>query len=328
MKAKVLRMLISLFFVVFLFSGTAMSWGCKKDDYYRVVPDTVLNAESRYIAVFGDLQNYFTSNYYMDYYRGSLDWISQHTDQIRFMLHTGDITNYNTNSEYEAFDSITAPYTEYLPFYTCIGNHDYRCDAPNPWIYRDSTHFNDYVGYPSAVSHIVNYYDPSSYENVLVAEELFNDEPIYLLILELEPRKSVVRWADSIARSIPDDKILLITHRYMSANGKRYLNKNYMIDEESTAPQYLWDSLIYNNDNIRCVLCGHVSSLSRVLYSTNITGRIVPQIEFNFQNQPHGGDGLIELWEFDDRGDVYVRLYNTYIQQFVNDSLTEFQFRF
>ena len=328
MKEKFVRLLFLFMLALLLVFGTAASWGCKKDVSYSTIPDTVLNTESRYIAVLGDIQDCFISNLNMRYYQGSLDWIAQHKDCIRFVLHTGDITNFNTVSEYTKFDSITSPYTDFLPFYTCIGNHDYRCDAPNPWIYRDSTRFNDYVGYPSTLAHIVAYYDPLKFENVLISEELFDGVPIYLLILELEPRKAVVRWADSIVRSIPDENVILITHRYMNASGRRYLNKNFMTDEESTAPQYVWDSLIYNNDNIRCVLCGHVSSLSRTLYSTNVTGRTVPQIEFNYQNQPHGGDGLIELWEFDNRGDVYVRLYNTFINQFVNDSLTEFQFRF
>lgn len=292
------------------------------------VPDTVLNSESQYIAVFGDIQNCFISNVNMNYYRESLEWIADHKDNIRFMLHTGDITNFNTVSEYTKFDSITAPFTEIMPFYTCIGNHDYRCNAPNPWIYRDSTRFNDYVGYNSTLSHIVAYYDTTKYENILVEEELFEGEPVYLLILELEPRRDVVHWADSLIRLYPDNNVILITHRYISASGKRYLNKNYMTDPESTAPQFVWDSLIYHNDNIRFVLCGHVASLSRVLYSTNITGRIVPQLEFNIQKLPHGGDGVIALWEFDRLGNVFVRTYNTHSKQYVNDSITEFQFKF
>ena len=122
--------------------------------------------------------------------------------------------------------------------------------------------------------------------------------------------------------------ITLITHRYLSAAGKRYLSHYYMTDTESQGAKYLWENFIYGNDNIRCVLCGHVGSLSRMLYSTNVAGRIVPQIEFNIQRQPHGGNGLIELWEFDRQGDVYVRTFNTHTERYVNDSLTEFQFRF
>lgn len=315
---------IALLFV----SATAASWDFTVDVSSESHPDTVLNTESRYIAVFGDIQNYFNTNTNMQYYRGSLEWISRHSSNIAFMMHTGDVTNNNYVSQWENFQTITTPFTETLPFYTCIGNHDYWCNATNPWNHRDSTRFSDYVGFPSTVSHIVAYYEPSNYENILVREEMFENDPIYLLVLELEPRRAVVRWADSLVQTIPDDRIILITHRFVNANGNRYRNKNYMTDSESSAPQYVWDSLIFRNDNIRCVLCGHVSSQSRVLYSTNSTGRIVPQIEFNIQRQPHGGNGLIELWEFDREGDVFVRTYNTHTERFANDSISEFQFKF
>lgn len=110
----------------------------------------------------------------------------------------------------------------------------------------------------------------------------------------------------------------------MTANAHRYTNLLYISDTASRPTQYVWDNLIYRNDNIRCALCGHVSSLSRVLYSENAFGRIVPQIEFNIQKLLHGGDGVIELWGIDRQGDCYVRTYITHTEQFVNDSLTSF----
>ena len=300
---------------------------CAKEPI-TIDPDSVLHSDSRYIAVFGDIQMYFKSYYYMPYYSGSLEWIASHSDVISFMMHTGDVTDNNYLSEWEHFDSITAPFTEILPFYTCIGNHDYKCNASDPWNHRDSTHFNEFVGFPSTLSHIEAYYETGHYENILVRESLFDDAPIYLLILELNPRIQVVSWADSLVKTIPNANVILITHRYLTANGRRYRDLVYITDSISTPSQYVWENLVYDNDNIRCVLCGHVGSLSRVLYSTNSLDRIVPQIEFNIQKLPHGGDGVIELWEFDRQGNCYVRTYNTHTEQFVNDSLTSFQFKF
>lgn len=291
-------------------------------------PDTILHSDSRYIAVFGDIQVYFNSTVNMQYYEGSLQWILNHNDCIRFIMHTGDVTDNNYISQWESFSTITEPYTDRVPFYTCIGNHDYICNASNIWNHRDSTHFSEYVGFPSTVSHIEAYYETGHYENVLVRESLFGDDTVNLLILELNPRIQVVAWADSLVKTIPNSNIILITHRYISANARRYNNLLYITDSLSTPSQYVWENLVYPNDNIRCVLCGHISSLSRVLYSENAVGRIVPQIEFNIQKLPHGGDGVIELWEFDRKGDCYVRVYNTHTEQFVNDTLTSFQFKF
>lgn len=291
-------------------------------------PDTVLHSDNRYIAVFGDIQKYTSSNSYMPYYRGSLEWIYSHRGCISFMMHTGDVTDDNYPLQWERFYNATAPYTDSVPFYTCIGNHDYISSASNIWNHRDSTRFSQYVSFPSTVSHIEAYYEDGHFENVLVCESLWGDDSIYLLILELNPRIQVVAWADSLVRTIPDANIILITHRYLTANGNRYTNLLYITDSLSTHSQYVWENLIYDNDNIRCVLCGHVGSLSRVLYSANAYGRIVPQVEFNIQNLPHGGDGVIELWEFDRQGDCYVRTYNTHTGMFVNDTMTSFQFKF
>ena len=44
-------------------------------------PDTVLHKDSKYIAVFGDIQ-YYTSSGYLQYYASSLEWIATHKDNI------------------------------------------------------------------------------------------------------------------------------------------------------------------------------------------------------------------------------------------------------
>lgn len=291
-------------------------------------PDTVLNCNSKYIAVFGDIQAYFSWYNNIPFYRAALEWIANHSDRIAFSLHTGDITNYNSVPEWEDFYAATEPYISIVPFYSCIGNHDYYCNASNPWIYRDSTRFSNYVGFPSTVSHIVSYFESGKYENVVVRENL-DGEVVNLLLLEMEPRTPVVKWANEYVKTHADENFILVNHRYMSANAKRYRNLNYMTDTVSKPGQYVWENLVYNNDNIRCVLCGHVGSRTRVLYSTNSQGRTVPQIEFNIQHEPHGGNGLIQLWEFPkDDDNVYIRTFNAYQHEYVTDSITEYQFKY
>lgn len=331
---KTNRIIVNFRFLVLIITLGICQIGCAKKPLIELYvkdsePDTVLHNNSKYIAVIGDIQSYFTSPNNIPYYEGSLEWIASHNNNISFVLHTGDVTDHNWISEWQTFETKTVPFTETMPFYTCIGNHDYRCNAPNQWNHRDSTHFSQYVGFPSTISHIVAYYDSTSYENILVREELFANDPIYLLFLELEPRTNVLQWADSVVKSYPNDNIILIVHSYIYyVTSFRYQNLQYMVDSESHPAQYVWEHLVYPNDNIRCVLCGHTDALSRQLYSTNSVGRIVPQIMFNIQYEPHGGNGLIELWEFNRDNNVYVRTYNTHLQEFVNDSLTNFQFKF
>lgn len=330
---KTIRMAYNLEFLSLMVLLGICQIGCAKEPLLETSvkqnePDTVFHKDSKYIAVVGDIQ-YYTSSGYLSYYEGALNWLASHHDNIAFVLHQGDVTDHNRISEWETFYNTTAPFTETIPFYTSIGNHDYRCNAPNQWCHRDSTHFSQYVGFPSTVSHIVEYYDSSSYENILVREELFENNPIYLLILELEPRTNVIQWADSIVNCYPNENIILIVHSFIFyATSYRYQNLQYMVDAYSRPAQYVWENLVFPNDNIRCVLCGHTDSLHRILYSTNSVGRLVPQIEFNVQFQPNGGGGLIELLEFNHDDNVYVRTYNTHTERFVNDTLSSFQFKF
>lgn len=306
--------------------------GCSKSVYANESlseePDTILHNNSRYIVVIGDIQMYTETDQYMPYYEGTLNWIASHSDRINLVIHTGDVTHHNFFSEWARFHNATEPFTNIIPFYTAIGNHDYICFTPElSYNHRDSTKFSQFVNFPSTVSHIKAYYEPYKLENILVEESLFNDDSLYLLFLELEPRRSVIHWADSIVKAMPDKNFMLVQHSFVRYTGVRYDFLQYMFDESFTA-QNVWDSLVYNNDNIRCVLCGHTRTLSQVLYSQNRTGRAVPQIEFNIQYLPNGGNGYVQLWEFDGSDNVFVRTFNTNIESFVNDSITEFQFRY
>lgn len=326
------KLIVKFRFLVLLLLLGGSQIGCSKDSLVLNTNidnelDSVLHRDSKYIAVFGDIQSY-TSSKYLSYYKKSLDWITAHSDNICFILHTGDVTEHNWISEWETFHNTTAPYSETVPFYTCAGNHDYRCNAPNQRFHRDSTYFNQYVGFPSTLSRIVASYDSTKFENILVREKLFDNDPIYLLILELEPRTNVIQWADSLIKSYPNENIILIVHSFIYyETSYRYQKLQYM-GSGSHSAQYVWDNLVYPNNNIRCVLCGHTRARSCVLYSTNAAGREIPQIMFNIQWEPKGGNGLIELWEFDRSDNVNVRTYNTHLEKFVSDTLSDFHFKY
>lgn len=305
-------------------------WG--KDAYNvdsKPVEDTMLHENSKYIAVIGDIQIYTSSFNRSLYYFQTLSWISMHSDNIAFILQVGDLTNNNYRDQWERFYSTTLPYTCNVPFYACIGNHDYICSKdPFIWNLRDSTKFNSYIAFPSTISHIVASYESSHYENIVIGDQLFDGDSIYLLILEMEPRLSVVKWAIQFVENHPSKRFVLLNHRYLNKQGQRY-TECYVMKKDGVSAEYLWQNLVYPHDNIRCVLCGHIGVLSRLLYSDNAWGREIPQVEFNIQKMPHGGDGLIQLWEFPKGNDsVYVRTFNTQTQQFYRDSITEFQFKY
>lgn len=318
-----------LCFLQFVLCMSIVWGGDLYDRCFYQQKDTVLHENSKYIAVIGDIQNYTRYPSLLPYYSQTLSWISSHSNSIEFVLQVGDITNDNYLDQWERFYNTTLPFVTKVPFYACIGNHDYVClQHPEIWEFRDSTKFCQYVTFPSTVSHIVAQYESMHYENIVIGEQLFEGDSIFVLILEMEPRPSVLNWAIRYVKEHPNQSIILLNHRYLNKQGHRY-DKSLFKASNCVTAEYLWQNLVYPYDNIRCVLCGHIGALSRLLFSRNVSGREVPQVEFNIQRMPHGGDGLIQLWEFPQNCDsVYVRTFSTQTQQFYKDTITEFNFKY
>lgn len=117
-----------------------------------------------------------------------------------------------------------------------------------------------------------------------------------------------------------------MTHEWLSRYGDRLdddSDANLQFSHSShTTPQEIWNSLVYPNDNIVCVLCGH-NGFCKYLFSKNKVGRDVCQILFNLQYQENGGDGMIQLWEFPaNENAINISVYNTITRQFHPDDET------
>lgn len=261
----------------------------------------IYNKDSQYIVVFGDIQEYTTNSKRILYFANSLKWIKEKQDSfqnIQCVLHVGDVTWYNTTTQWEFFQLYAQPFSESIPFITVTGNHDYTFNdgfIDN----RSSTLISQYADFPSLESNIIARYD-NGIENIIVKNTI-NNERYDIIALEFGARPEVVEWADKYIKSNPHTKFIFLTHEWLSHIGKRVSNhsdaEKQLRNTTFSSPEQIWNKLIYPNDNIVCTLCGH-NGQSFVLYSPNVKGRNVPQILFNLQFFENGGNGLIELWEF------------------------------
>lgn len=313
---------------------------CDKNDIYHsewvLQPiDKNMNRDSEYIVVIGDIQNYTDIKAYSAYYKGTMCWIwSQHQQgiNIKCVLQVGDITNGNAQHQYETFYEYTIPVANIIPYIACIGNHDYEWNSDFKIEDRNRTFFSDYTSFELAKSLVVGSFESGRMENIVV-EITLNGSTYYVLSLEFGARHEVVEWAKSFVRGRPDRRFILMTHEYLSRNGERVSADSYaelqFRNTTWSTPEELWTELIKDNDNIVCVLCGH-NGFSCRQFSLNSHGRLVPQVLFNLQYQEHGGDGLVQLWEFPQNGDsVYVDVYNTiYREWFADEASTKFSFRY
>lgn len=332
-KPKMIKHTVPLLFFVI-----PLLISCHSEDYDDIMDDPLqvmeFNSSSEYIAVFGDIQ-YYTNNTYKALYNYSCNWILAQKRvgmNINSVLQVGDVTQQNSAGSWDLFRNATKELAEEIPYIAMIGDHDYTWDGAT--IYdRNSTYFSKYVNFPLTIQKTVAWFEEGRMENIVI-ENYIHGLPVYFLVLEFGPREEVVDWANEYVESHPDINFILMTHEYMEKGGGlrteglksalRFKNTNTTY----TTPTQLWNRLIKKNDNILCVLCGHVTSLYAYTLTENDFGREVPQIQHNIQASAYRYDNWLMLWEFPENSDsVNVQIINTHTLKCYDDKRVLFQFK-
>lgn len=277
----------------------------KKENFDDIndFPNPYVNKNSsEYIAVFGDIQ-YYTNSKYIKLFKRSINWIENVSGTLPILgvLHTGDIVQGNEDlSGWNYFYEATKEIPKNIPFISNIGNHDYSWEGIEIND-RYKTHFSEYTNFPQVNSRIEAFFENGRMENIVVYNEIHGQRYDFLL-LEFGPRKKVVEWANKWVLSHPDIKYILMNHEYLEKGGGRRVSgltcKSQFKNLDYTTPEELWNQLIKINDNIVCVLCGHVGGLYAVTYEKNIYGRDVCQIQHNIQSPAYRYDNWLMMWEF------------------------------
>ena len=99
------------------FVSLCLFYGCQKDELFIDEDNLTPGPKSEYIAVFGDIQ-YLTYDSYVHIYRHSLDWIQRKNNdgwRFRFILHTGDVTMSNRESQWDCFLGATNQIAQQIP---------------------------------------------------------------------------------------------------------------------------------------------------------------------------------------------------------------------
>ena len=292
-----------------------------------------LDMDSEYILVVGDIQEYtmdekLANNYFVPTH----NWIrgmNMMGYQIDCVLQTGDVSNNNEDWQYAYFYETTKNLAEEVLYITTTGNHDYEWDKESQITDRKSSKLSNYCSFPRTCDNVEEYFEKGIMDNIIVRNTI-RGERCDIIVLEFGPRPEVVDWANKYVESHPERKFIVLTHEFLvgPAPGHRVTNKwsdseRHFKTIPATTPQYIWENLVYPNDNIRCVLCGH-NSFSLQVYEKNKAGRNVPQILFNLQYVKNGGDGLIQVWRIPkDGSDIEVKVYNTVSNQLYRDSIDE-----
>lgn len=294
--------------------------------------NSILNPSSSYIVVLGDIQEYTSSNRLLAYLNTTCKWIKTQQDYynvIACVLQDGDLTETNRDTQWHRADSAFSYLGDNILVIPSTGNHDYKWGGPysaSQITDRNSTHLNEMTNLKPLRRSPMQQFEQGKLDNIIVPVKV-GKNTINIIALEFGPRKEAVVWADSIVRANPNEKYILMTHEWMSASGLRIAENSYaerqFITLSHSTPEEIWEKMVYPNDNILCVLCGH-NGFCKYLFSENAAGREVCQVLFNLQYQKNGGNGMIQLWEFpEDENVINIFVYNAKTETIHSDIATQ-----
>ncbi|MGI5832808.1 MAG: metallophosphoesterase [Thermoguttaceae bacterium] len=240
----------------------------------------------------------------------------------------------STSRAFERLDGL-------FPYILCTGNHDYGPDIfPEGTHYgvrsaetRDS-HFNEFfpIDRNPALQGVLVETAPNAFgvhtlENAAYEWTVPGGKKMLAVALEFAPRDEVVEWAKELfARPEYRDHFgIVATHSYILDyhRGVAHIDsKSYSVCESGNSGKQIWEKLVKPAENIRMVLCGHISKADDIYGCTgfrvdpNDSGKPVYQILFDTQAigggwDGNGGDGWLQLLEFNrDLTHVHVRTFS------------------
>lgn len=271
-------------------------------------------------------------------------WIAENAKDIAFVLHQGDITDNNNDSQWEIAASAFSKMDGKVPYTFVPGNHD--TGEGGHAKERQTDLMNQYLPYSkySKAKTFGGAYVPGNMENTW---HTFKAGGMNWLILSLEfgPRNKVLDWAARIIAEHPRHKVIVNTHAYMYSDDTRMGNKDshkwlpqtYGVgkatgDEAVNNGEQIWDKLIKNYPNILMVVSGHVlNDGTGTLVSEGIHGNKVYQMLANYQGgvegTEKGGNGFLRILQVDTKkSTISVKSYSPYVDKYKTDTSQQFIF--
>lgn len=272
------------------------------------VPQPVAGAES--FVVLPDTQNY--ARLFPDLFDCQVKWIlsNQERFNIRFVLHEGDVTENNNKPQWEVAKAAMSQLDGKTPYAICLGNHDIGDNGKSNT--RDSL-FGQYfpMDFWKAQPTFGGVYDKET-DRPDNSFHLFTTGAVDWLVLALEfgPRDDVLRWANQVVGDHPQRAAVLLTHAYMTAEGRYDTEafgrqggsphgypcaKNELGAKEGCNDGgQMWRKLVSKHKNFRLVFSGHTELVAKE-DDRGVNGNTVHQYLADYQFCPNGGDTWMRL---------------------------------
>lgn len=289
---------------------------------------TLSDKNSFSMILFPDPQSYIKFDANQPLFELQTAWVVNNMEQlnIKGVLCTGDLVEQNeiripdgvngnqtSEEQWKAISRAFERLDNKIPYVVCTGNHDYGYEKSENRL----CHLPDY--FPSErnscwkkslVEVGNNYQGIPTLENAAYEFETDTWGKILVVSLEFAPRDEAIAWAKRVTEKpkYKNHKVILLTHSYMAATGKRHEKENYKVSPANYG-EAIWQKLVYPSENIRMVLCGHECDIApykdNVAFRVdkNAAGKDVAQMMFNAQTADdqwngNGGDCWIRILEF------------------------------
>ncbi len=294
------------------------------------------------LVLLPDTQNY--TQKFPEIFEKQTTWITQHADEVAFVLHLGDITNNNIEKQWEVATRAMHILDGKVPYAIVTGNHDIGTNGKTD--VRNTDLFNQYFNYTkySQTKNFRGAYEKGKMDNTW-HEFKAGGKKWLVLSLEFGPRNKVLDWAAEIIKAHPKHNVIIQTHAYMYSDQTRMsserkhrwlpqstgLAKDIGADAPNNGEQ-MWEKLASLYPNIIMVVSGHVLNDGvGTLVSHGKHGNPVYQMLSNYQSgvqgSQNGGNGFLRILSIDTKKKtISVKTYSPVTDTYKREADQEFIF--
>ncbi|KAI8818328.1 uncharacterized protein EV422DRAFT_621860 [Fimicolochytrium jonesii] len=290
------------------------------------------------LAILPDTQHYSES--YPEIFTSQTQWIVDNLakQNILFVIHEGDVTNRNTDSQWKRGLKSMSVLDGKVPYSVLPGNHDIGFLGLTGS--RDTSGLNKHfpVSKLSKQPGFGGVFEANRIDNNYFTFSAEGTDYL-LLFLEFGPRDAVLQWASRIIAANPTRRVIVTSHAHTYFDNTLQGSKSshvsnpesYGIGSGANNGQKVWDKLIRKHPNILMVLNGHmhngVDGGYGRLTGTGDAGNKVFQMLADYQDGVKGGNGFLRLLTFDAAArKISVTTYSPYVNQFKTDAGNQFEY--
>lgn len=304
------------------------------DDPWKSVTVTLVpHTQPFALVVLPDTQ-YYTAGLFggrPDIFTVQTRWIVAHRDELNivYVLHEGDVTDGNTQPEWDRAKVSVGVLDGVVPYAIAVGNHDGLMTSRNRTdLFNAAFPLSQFQGWPT-------------YGGVFESNRMDNCYHLFsaggidwlVLVLEFGPRNAVLDWANQVVAAHPDRRVILLTHAHVDHDntlmggtpGQLWIPTAYGRENDGLD---VWDKLLRIHTNSALVFNGHDlgNGTGRVVGLTD-GGTPVFQMLANYQTMSFGGGGRLRLVQFyPDEDRMTVKTYSPFLDAWQTNSDQQFEY--